>query len=224
MSGWGAYLAAWVLFVVSHRLPMTSPVKPWLVARLGASGYGLAYSALSVVMLGWLLKTAREAPFVVLYSPPDWGSWGLLGATSLALALLALTLGKPNPWSFGGWRNEMFDLDRPGLVAWIRHPILTALGLWAGGHLLVRGDLAHVSMFAGLAGFAALGCVAIDRRKRRDLGARDWHRQLSRMRAAPLRWDGQTPWRLGLAMAATLGLIGLHPWLAGPVIAPRFLP
>jgi len=224
VSGWGEYLAAWGMFLLSHMMPMRPPVKPWLVRHLGATGYGLAYSALSVAALGWLLGAAARAPHVPIWSPPDWGPWVVFAAMVLASAILALGLGRPNPQSFGGWRNERFNADAPGLVGWVRHPVLAALLLWSAGHLAVRGDLAHGAMFAGFAGFALLGMWAIDRRKRRDLGQAAWNQRLRRMRAAPVRIGPDTVLRLGLAVGLVGLLVWLHPWLAGPFVAWHFLP
>ena len=34
---------------------------------------------------------------------------------------------------------------------WLRHPMLTGVVVWAGAHLLMRGDLAAVVLFGGLA-------------------------------------------------------------------------
>nr|WP_299880523.1 NnrU family protein [uncultured Sulfitobacter sp.] len=45
-----------------------------------------------------------------------------------------MSLGRPNPFSFGGSRNAQFDPAHPGLVRFMRHPLLVALALW--GHAL----------------------------------------------------------------------------------------
>ena len=62
MSGWITYIGAWALFLFTYAVPVRPPVKPWLIARLGPAGYGVAYSALSLGVLGWLFIAAARAP------------------------------------------------------------------------------------------------------------------------------------------------------------------
>lgn len=186
MSGWSAYAAAWALFVFTHAVPVRPPVKPWLVARLGQAGYGLAYSALSLGALAWLFVTAARAPHVPLWPMPPAAHWIGLAAMLPAVLLLALTLGRPNPFSFGGAANDRFDPSRPGLVGHIRHPVLAALGLWAGVHLVINGTLAHTLLFGGFAAFAVLGMWLIDWRKQREMGLAAWQKRRQRSHVAPV--------------------------------------
>ncbi|WP_410724363.1 NnrU family protein, partial [Burkholderia sp. SIMBA_024] len=48
MTGWGAFAAAFAVFLVSHAVPVRPPVRPWLVRRLGERGFLVAYAAVSV--------------------------------------------------------------------------------------------------------------------------------------------------------------------------------
>lgn len=216
MSGWGEYALAWAFFLLSHALPVRPAIKRRIVARIGANGFTLAYSAVSVLALGWLIIAAGRAPFIALW---DWAAWqrpvaqaAMLGAC-LLIAFAALA---PNPLSFGGWRNERFDPARPGIVGLIRHPFLAALVLWAAGHLPANGDLAHALMFAGFAGFAALGMAMIDRRRRRALGPAAFARLTAGRPHLPARW----PLRLLAGLALWLALGAIHPWLLGPSVMP----
>lgn len=216
LAGWGEYVAAWGMFLLSHSLPVRPPVKPWLVARLGRGGYLAGYSLLSVALLAWLIVAAGRAPHVVLWYPSPWQVHATQIVTLAACLLLALALLRPNPLSFGGARNAEFDPARPGIVGWVRHPVLAALGLWAAGHVPPNGDLAHVLMFGGFAGFALAGMVLIDRRRRRALGAAEWAR-LAAVRRGGLAagW----PLRLVAGGALWLGLVALHPLVIGlPVL------
>lgn len=211
MGGWGEYSAAWAVFLLTHAVPIRPPVKPWLVARLGRAGFGLAYSALSVGVLVWLIGAAARAPFVEIWPRAEWQNHVTLAAMTLACVILALAVGRPNPFSFGGWHNESFDPVHPGIVGLVRHPVLAALMLWALGHIVPNGDLAHVLMFGGFAGFAVLGGTMIDRRRKREIGAKAWH-QLQPYRTLrgatnPLRWLA--------APAILLVLIALHPFAIG---------
>lgn len=224
MTGWGAFTAAWAVFLLSHALPVRAPVKPWLVARLGAAGFALAYSALSLAALAWLIIAAGRAPHVALWPAPAQAHWIVALAMVAACLLLALSLGRPNPFSFGGARNAAFDPDRPGTVALTRHPVLLALALWALAHLAVIGNLAHVLLFGGFLGFALLGMRMIDRRRRREMGPARWQDTVARTRRAGMTWPPGSAWRVALGLGAPILLIGVHRHLSGVAIWPRFLP
>jgi uncharacterized membrane protein len=88
--------------------------------------------------------------------------------------LLAFALGSPNPLSFGGSRSDRFDPGNPGIVGIVRHPLLWALALWAGSHIMPNGDLAHVLLFSTFTALALIGMQIIDRRMQRKLGHRQW--------------------------------------------------
>lgn len=45
----------------------------------------------------------------------------------------------------------------------IRHPQLTAVKIWAAGHLLVNGDLASVILFGGLLAWAVVEVILINK-------------------------------------------------------------
>lgn len=208
---WGEYAAAWAVFLLTHAVPIRPPVKPWLVALLGRAGFGMAYSALSVGALVWLITAAARAPYVELWPRAEWQNHITLAAMALACLVLALALGRPNPFSFGGRHNDRFDPERPGIVGLMRHPVLAALGLWSLGHIVPNGDLAHVLMFGGFAVFAGLGMGMIDRRRQHEMGAEAWQRLLPvrtlRGAGQPLRW---------LAAALVLwGMVLLHPVVIG---------
>jgi uncharacterized membrane protein len=224
MSGWAAYMAAWALFVFTHAVPVRPPVKPWLVARLGPAGYGVAYSALSLGVLAGLFIAAAHAPHVALWPMPAAAHWIALAAMLPAMALLSLTLGRPNPFSFGGAKNDQFDPQRPELIGRIRHPVLAALGLWAGAHLIINGTLAHALMFGGFASFAVLGVWMIDWRKQREMGAIAWQDLRKLSQSACITLPPQAGLRLAAGVSVTCALIASHQWLSGVAIWPRFLP
>ncbi|HMO09174.1 MAG TPA: NnrU family protein [Paracoccaceae bacterium] len=216
MNGWAPYLAAWAVFLLSHAIPVRPWIKGWLVARLGAGGFGLAYSAVSVAALAWLIVAAGRAPWVPLWDAAAWQRAFAQGATLAACLLIAFAAFAPNPLSFAGWRNARFEPDRPGIVGLLRHPFLAALVLWAAGHVPANGDLAHALMFGGFAAFAALGMAMIDRRRRRELGTADWARLTSGRITLPPAW----PVRLAAGLGLWWVLAALHPILIGPAVWP----
>lgn len=215
--GWSGFVLAFAAFFVSHSVPVRPPLRPYLVRALGARGFTLAYSALSLGALSWLLVAAGQAPFVALWDPAPWHRHAALGLMLLAVLLVALSLGRPNPFSFGGGQDARFDPARPGLVRLTRHPMLLALAFWAGAHLLANGDLAHGLVFGTFAGFALLGRRLVDRRKRREMGAH-WPALWAETRRAPLSlglFGPSDALRFGAGGALYVVLLKLHPWVIG---------
>lgn len=215
---WSEFVLALAAFFLSHSIPVRPPIRAWALARLGRRGFTLVYSALSLGVLVWLVGAAGRAPFIPLWRWAPWQNQVALAVMLPVCLILALSIGRPNPFSFGGAHDERFDPAQPGIVGWMRHPLLVALGLWAGAHTLANGDLAHVIMFATFVAFAGLGGWLIDRRKRRQMGA-DWQRlrdaPREKRRPGPLMLLWQMPRRTALGIAAYIGLITLHPFLFG---------
>lgn len=216
--GWLEFALAWVGFMVTHSLPLRAPVRPWLQARLGQRGFTIAYSVLSLAALVWLIGAAGRAPVVLLWNWTPWQAHVPLAAMLLVCVILALAIGRPNPFSFGGAHNDRFDPTHAGIVRMTRHPILLALSLWALAHIVPNGDLAHVLLFGFFAIFAAIGGRLVDRRRQRDMGVA-WHRLHAEVTsslgtARPTSW-GAAIIRGIAGVAFYVGLIWVHPWLFG---------
>ncbi len=214
LLGWTEFAVACLVFLVSHAVPVGTPIKSWLVAHLGSRGFTLLYSLLSCGVFAWMIVAAARAPFVPLWS---WAPWqnGVAIVVMLGVCLLvAIALGRPNPFSFGG-PDEGFDPEAPGLVRWMRHPLLWALALWAGTHGVANGNLAHGILFFGSVSFALLGMKIIDRRQRSAQGA-EWTGLWARTRASssPVLDLKKDSARLCIGLLVWAGLILAH----GPII------
>lgn len=218
MSGWFEYIAAFMVFFLTHSIPVRSPVKAALVGRIGARGFTIAYSLLSIAVLAWVIVAAGRAPFVPLWDWEPWQNHLTIRLMFVVCALAALAIGRPNLLSFGGRDNDRFDPNHPGLIGWVRHPLLMALMLWSLAHIPPNGNLAHVILFGVFAAFAGLGMRIIDRRQKRILGEERWTR-LTRMRR-DIRPTANGLMRVGIAVAVYLLLISLH----NPVIGVDPLP
>ncbi|MEQ9257492.1 MAG: NnrU family protein [Roseovarius sp.] len=217
--GWAGFAAVFVAFFLTHSVPVRPAVKSRLVDKIGTRGFGLAYSVLSVGMLALLIWSAGEAPHVQLWPQMEWHRHAAHMGMLVVCVVLALSIGRPNPFSFGGARNDRFDPARPGIVRWTRHPILLAMAIWAGVHLLPNGDLAHVILFGVLGGFSLAGRKLIDRRKRRALGASQWDALDRARKAAPLFHSPHSLQGLFLRLMAGLAgfaaLLLAHPHVIG---------
>lgn len=214
MNGWGEFVAALGLFLVSHVIPVRPPVRPWLVRVLGLRGYLVGYSLISIALLVWLIVAAARAPYVEVIPPFDALRWAPLIAMPFVSLLVVAGLSVANPLSFGGMGQRRFDPGKPGILGLSRHPLLLAIALWAGAHLLANGDLAHVILFGMFALFAVFSMRLIDRRKQRLLGDQ-W--EIMARHTALLSWRGLHVgvWPLLGAGVVFLVLLGLHEPLIG---------
>jgi uncharacterized membrane protein len=229
MSGWLGFAAAYAAFLLSHAIPMRPGIKAGLTSALGPRGYLAGYVVVSVAMLAWLIHAAGRAPYVPLWGFAPWQAWVPNLAMPLVCLLAAFGLAAPNPLSFGGSGTSGFDPDRPGIAGVARHPVLWALALWAGAHLVPNGDLAHVILFGGFVVMALVGMRAIDRRNRRRSGREEWQRLAARTSAFPLSALASGRWRprglpdirrVGIAVLVWATLLALHR----PVIGVSPLP
>lgn len=222
MNSWLAFAGVFALFFATHSIPVRPPVKRRLVALLGARGFTLAYGLLSLVMLALLIWATQQAPFVPLWAEASWHRPVIWLGMLIASLIAALAIGRPNPFSFGGWNNDAFDPQDPGIVGYLRHPLLIAMALWAALHMVMNGDLAHVLLFGTLSFFAIMGRRIVDMRKRRVLGADNWAALWSTVRKARgVRHPSRgVILRICVGVIVYLLLIALHPIVIGlPVFA-----
>lgn len=215
MISWPLFALTFAAFFVTHTVPVRPKVKVRLQRLLGPRGFTLAYSLLSLCMLGAVIAAAAHAPYVQLWPQAVWQHYVVAVGMLAVCLLLALAIARPNPFSFGGRKNDAFDPAKPGIIRFTRHPLLVALALWAGLHLLPNGDLAHVIMFGIFLAFALLGRTISDRRNKRVMGAKQWSTRLQKLRAAPYQTRLQNPrstfMRLGIGLLVYGMLILLHP-------------
>ncbi|MCB1368997.1 MAG: NnrU family protein [Rhodobacteraceae bacterium] len=215
---WSGLVLAFAVFFISHSLPIRPPLRPILERALGPRGFTFAYATLSTLVLIWLIVAAGRAPFVQVWPWAAWQSHAAMGLMLVAGLLLAISIARPNPFSFGGSRNHLFDARNPGPVRLTRHPLLVALAIWSGAHLLANGDLAHVILFGTFSAFAILGGRIIDRRRKREMGE-EWARLAGTVRAQPLsaafRPAGSTAWRIFIGLVIYYGVLVLHPLVIG---------
>lgn len=220
--GWIGFALALTAFMAAHVVPSRPALRGQLIAWLGPRGYTLGYSVVSLALLYALILAAGQAPRVTLWDPSQAARWLVNLAMPLALVLVSLAVGAPNPLSFGG-RASGFDADRPGLAGLTRHPLLWALLIWSGAHLVANGDLAHVILFGVFAAFSIAGMVAIDARNRRRLGAAGFAALTRTTPLIPLARGWPVGWgapsglalRLAIAMLAWAVLYHLHQPLIG---------
>ncbi len=218
MTGWTQYALAFAAFFLTHSVPVRPRVKARIVAAIGRRGFTVAYSCLSIAMLVWVIVAAGRAPFIGLWDWEPWQNHVTLTCMLAACLIAALAIGRPNPLSFGGAHNDQFDPTRPGLIGWMRHPLLVALLLWAAGHLVPNGNLAHVILFGVFAVFSLVGMRIIDRRQKRVMGQDRWGALAQTKRTLSVTSNGIMRVVIGLFVYALL--ITLHGPIIGVVPIP----
>jgi uncharacterized membrane protein len=103
-----------------------------------------------------------------------------------------------------------------------RHPLMWGVMLWAGAHVLARGDSKSLIFFGGFLLLAGMGTLLIDRRKRSNP---DWARFAAVTSNLPFlaiaQGRNRIVWReIGwlrpaLGLAAFAALFVAHSWLFG---------
>jgi len=158
-------MAAAFWFVTHHGLA-SGLMRARLVAGLGANGFRIFYSILSVLALVLLARASGAADPVPLWTAPAW--LRLLLALIMLPAFLFFVAGfLRNPTAVGG--EAMAGQQIRGIQRITRHPMLWSFSLWALVHVLGNGDLASLIFFGTFAISAFIGMPSIDRK----LAARD---------------------------------------------------
>jgi uncharacterized membrane protein len=185
LSAWQEMVAALAAFFASHLIPARPAIRGFLIHRLGKGIYTAAFSAISLVILAWLIEAAARAPQVRLWDFEIWQLWVPNIVMPFVCLLTAFGVAAPNPFSFGGQPSTAFDPNTPGVAGVTRHPLLWAIVLWAAAHIVPNGDLAHVLLFGLFTVLGLAGMLALDRRGRRQMGQAEWQRRAQRTSLIP---------------------------------------
>ena len=141
-----------VLFLGVHSVRIVA--DDWrsrTIARIGASPWKGAYTVVSLlgfVLIVWGFSQARSWP-MQLWSPANGMRHVAWLLTLLAFVLLAAAYVPGN-----------------SIKAWVHHPMVLAVKVWALAHLLVNGSLAHVVLFGSFLVWAVLDFSTARRRDR----------------------------------------------------------
>ncbi len=210
---------ATLIFLVTHFVTST-PLRGKLAGRFGEGPYLGLYSLVAIVALVWMVIAYNNAPL-----EPLWGATRWLPVVVMPFALVLLVTGyfrNPAAVMQGGLLKSP-DPAR-GIIRVTRHPVMWAIMLWAGAHLLARGDVKSVLFFGGLFVVAGGGTILQDLRKARTLGE-DWARFTAVSSNVPFLaiLQGRNTLRLGeigwvkplAGIAAYVILLYAHDWLFG---------
>lgn len=214
-------IAAVALFVGGHFLLASAAMREPLVRRLGERGFTILFSLVAIAAFAWMIEAYRASPQIDVWLPAPAFFWVPVAVLPLALILAIAGLTGPSP-TLPAVSEEMWEGGDPtaGIIRVTRHPFLVGVALWAGSHLLVRGDAASMLLFGGFLTLALGGIWHIDAKKEARLGA-EWGPILLTTSIVPfaaiasgrakMDWRGIGWWRPVLALAVYAGAIYLHP-------------
>jgi uncharacterized membrane protein len=165
------FLIAFGAFLILHSIPAIAPIRQGLIDRFGRRAYFIAYSVVSLVVLGWLIHATLYLDYVPLWDTAPWQAWTTMVAAPIGIFFVLAGLFSVNPLSL----SIRQGLHSGSIVAVTRHPVLWGFLIWATAHLVPNGDLGGVMLFGGLALFCVAGFFVVEKRARRRLGE-DWNR------------------------------------------------
>ncbi len=218
-------LVAALFLLASHFGISSTPLRPWLVARLGERVYLGLYSLIALGAIVWVIRAYAQAPYVELWPVTPWTALVPLIVMPFAFVLAVAGLSTPNPTAVGAPPETLQGAATVrGIFRVTRHPFQWSVVLWAVAHVIASGDLAGLILFGGFGALALIGTCLIDRKYALKRGA-DWQAFAAassnlpfaaiaagrqRFVFAEIGW-----WRLALGLLVYLVLLAAHPWLFG---------
>jgi uncharacterized membrane protein len=222
MDPLGHLALATLVFLATHFVTST-PLRASLVEAMGERTYVGTYSLVSFITIAWMSWTFVRAPAIRLWHIPGLELWpaALMPFVTILLAAGYMTR---NPTFIGQDKALKSEEPARGIIRVTRHPIMWSVALWAGLHILARGDAASLVFFGGFLLMALAGTKLIDLRKAERLGE-DWKRFADLTSNVPfmaivegrnrliLREIGWK--RVGAGLALYALLVVLHPVVLG---------
>ncbi len=164
-------LGAGVAWFLLHAAVAGSPLRFWLIERVGEKAYRGGFSLASLASLIWLIHEYGQAPYAPLWVTPQPLLLVPIALLPIAFVFLVGAFMVPSPTAVGGERvlatQAAKSSDPRGLLRVTRHPFLWAVVLWSVAHLLANPDPGSLIFFGSLGVTALRGAFDIDRKRRR---------------------------------------------------------
>jgi len=189
----------------------------------GRRGYFTLHSLISIAILAWLWLAFQTAPYQQLWTVQPWMRWLPVLVMPVVCYLMVAGLSSPNPFSLS-LSSKPFDPKRPGIVAVNRHPVIVALMLWAGVHIIVNGDASAVTLFSMLVLLCVAGLFTLNTRRQQNLGHDTWRQLSGQVRqTSPVQGFVQTGiMRLLASVLFYILLLSIHAPIIGASPLPLF--
>lgn len=137
------------LFLGPHTVTTQRELRARLIEIGGESVYKIAYALISlvgIVLIAYGFGQYRAAGMINVWYPPAWTRH-----VTAALMLPAVIL-------------VVAAYCRGRIYTAVKHPMITAVKLWAAAHLLANGDLGSIILFGAFMGWAVLDRISLKRR------------------------------------------------------------
>ncbi len=161
----GMLIAAGLFFIGIHIFISSTPLRGWLIQRIGARPYQGAFSLLALAGLVWLIWAYMNAERTVLWQAPGALIFTAVIASMAGIWLAALGVFSPNPTTVDQERLLASPTPARGIVRITRHPFMVGFALWALAHMLLNPDTASLVFFGTFFVLAGLGPWLIDAKK-----------------------------------------------------------
>lgn len=152
-------ILAALLWVLVHVGVSGTALRGRLVARLGETGFTIAFSVASVAAIALLVRAWQGAETTPLWFAPPALRWVLAALMLPAFVLFACSL-IGNPTAMGG--GGLIARGPRGIQRVTRHPMLWSFAIWAAVHILGNGDTAAIVFFGAFLVTALAGMPSID--------------------------------------------------------------
>jgi uncharacterized membrane protein len=213
-------VVACAVFLGLHVLPST-PLRAALVARMGEGPYTGLFSLATLAAIAWTALAYRAAPLAPLWPGLRHVPSAVMPFSFILIACGVLT---PNPTAVAAGKLLARPDPARGIIRVTRHPVMWGIMLWAGAHILARGELKATIFFGTFLLLAAVGTRLQDARKARVHGE-DWKRFAALTSNLPFVAIAQGRNRfaageIGLVRTAFGlllygGMLASHAWLIG---------
>lgn len=159
-----------IVFVALHILPAMN-AREWMIRKIGNPAYMVLFSLASTFGMIWLITAYRNAPASTpLYETSPALNWFTIAAMLIPLIFVVSGTTSRNPSSILGKEALKTPHHWNDIFAITRHPVMWAIMIWAGLHLLNRPDLTSALLFGPLALLAIAGSFRQEIRKRKEFG------------------------------------------------------
>lgn len=136
-----------LLWSFTHIIPAAAAgFRGKLIARLGENPYKGIFTLLMVLSIYLIVSGWKDSTQELVYLAPTWGRY----ATALLVLIAFILFAAPYP------PNNFKRI--------LRHPQLIGLACWGLGHLLSNGEARSIVLFGGLAAWAGIEILLLNRR------------------------------------------------------------
>ncbi len=169
-----------------------TPLREWLVGRIGEVPFRSLFSILSLGAIVFLVRSWSATPITLVWYAPGWLHWVLVAVMLPAFVLFVASLARRNPTLMPmgmpigtpmaapvgvaatlpagvPWRGPATAAARTavtqpprGIQRITRHPMLWSFVIWASVHIVGNGDIAAIVFFGTFLVTALAGMPSID--------------------------------------------------------------